>query len=67
MAGGIILHDSDDCCALAKKKWNEVQNGKDAPPFWDHGLFLSGQALDITLRPRHHNKQRQRAVNNHPS
>lgn len=45
----------------------ECKNGKDAPPFLAHALILSGQALETGLKPRYYNKQRQRAVNNHPS
>lgn len=55
--------------AAPSRKRNEMEckNGKDAPPFLAHALILSGQALETGLKPRYHNKQRQRAVNNHPS
>lgn len=67
MAGSIILHDPGGCCASRKRNEMECKNGKDAPPFLAHALILSGQALETGLKPRYHNKQRQRAVNNHPS
>lgn len=67
MAGQVTAHGLPGCCAHAKKKRNALRNGKDAPPFRARTLVVRRPGTQAPWRPCHHNKQKQRVVNNHPS